>query len=215
MTELTDYTFQHDNMPPKKIIILLHGYGADGKDLISLAPILGATLPHTFFFAPNAPQPCEMAPMGRQWFSLLDRSDDIMAAQAQSVSPVLAAYIEEKCHIHNLQMKDVGVIGFSQGTMMALYTMPRMAKACAGVVAFSGRLLDADKLQQAAKSSFPVCAIHGTADDVVPFESLSHMENGMKTAGFNIETYQRPGLGHGIDEKGLEIAGAFLNRCLQ
>ncbi|MGM0422026.1 MAG: alpha/beta hydrolase [Pseudomonadota bacterium] len=215
MTELQDYSFKAaQTTKVKKIVIFLHGYGADGKDLISIAPLWADYLPDTVFYAPNAPQPCEMAPSGFQWFGLAERSEASMNAGAKAVRPLLAEYLRHKCQSHGLTLKDVALVGFSQGTMVSLDTVPRMEEGCAGILGFSGRLLNAQSLENEVKSKFPICLIHGTADDIVPFDSLAAAKTGLAQAGFDVESHQRPGLGHGIDEPGLKTGLAFLKKIL-
>lgn len=210
---LQDYSFNTGSASPKKMVIFLHGYGADGKDLISIAPMWAGELPDTIFFAPNAPEICEMSPVGFQWFSLADRSENAMTRGAKSARPILKEYIDAKLSQTGLKMSDIAIVGFSQGTMMALYTMPRMEKACAGVLGYSGRLVDAATLKTEAQSEFPICAIHGTADEIVPFDSLKGIEIGFE--GLDITTHARSNLGHGIDEEGLRIGLNFLKKVLR
>jgi phospholipase/carboxylesterase len=215
MTELQDYSFKAaQTRKAKKIVILLHGYGADGNDLISIAPLWAGQLPDAVFYAPNAPEPCEMSPSGFQWFSLADRSEGSMADGAKTARPLLTEYLHNKCQSHGLTMQDVAIVGFSQGTMVSLDTIPRTEEGCAGILGFSGRLLNAQSLEDETKSKFPVCLIHGTADEMVPFDSLAAAKTGLEQAGYDVETHQRPGLGHGIDEPGLKAGLAFLQKIL-
>ena len=217
MKELADYQYQSSqSVKPSKMVIFLHGYGADGKDLISIASIWAESLPEdTVFYAPNAPEVCEMSPMGFQWFSLADRSPAAMDAGAKTAFPVLKHYIEQKCTTHNLSLSDVAIVGFSQGSMMALYTMPQLDEGCAGVMAYSGRLVGEDDIKNNIKSKFPICAMHGTADEVVPFDSLALIEEGFKAMDFDVKTHSSTGLGHGIDEKGIRIGLEFLRKILK
>lgn len=210
---LEEYSFSTGSDKPKKMVIFLHGYGADGKDLISIAPMWADELPDTVFYAPNAPEPCEMSPTGFQWFGLMDRSENAMKAGSKKASSVLQSYLDGKIHNSGLKMSDIAIVGFSQGTMMALYTLPRMDQPCAGVLGYSGRLVDAEGLKEEQKSHFPICAIHGTADDIVPFDSLKAIETGFQ--GQDVKTHSRPNLGHGIDEEGLRIGLNFLKKILK
>ncbi len=210
---LQDYSFNSGSAKADKMVVFLHGYGADGKDLISIAPMWADELKNTVFFAPNAPEPCEMSPMGFQWFSLMDRSEASMTAGAKSVRNILEKYIRQKLDDTGLQMKDVAIVGFSQGTMMALYTMPRLDQACAGVLGYSGRLVAVDSLKSEQKSKFPICAIHGTADEIVPFDSLAGIAEGFD--GQDVKTHSRANLGHGIDDEGLRIGLQFLQKVLK
>lgn len=217
MQDLSDFMYQTSQSEDvKKIVIFLHGYGADGKDLISIAPLWVESLPKgTVFYAPNAPEACEMSPMGFQWFSLADRSPQAMRDGAKKAYPVLKNYIEQKCKKHGVSLSDVIIVGFSQGTMMALYTMPQLETACAGVLGYSGRLVGSEDIKANLNAKFPISAVHGTADEVVPFESLAMIEDGFKSMGFeDIKTHSSTGLGHGIDEFGIRIGLEFLRKQL-
>ena len=194
----------------KQLVILLHGLGADGADLIGLAPHWGDILPDAAFVAPNAPFPCDMAPMGYQWFSAQDRSDEGRLAAAQAVAPALDAFIDDEMARAGLGAEKMALVGFSQGTMMSLYVAPRRAAEMAAVVGYSGRLLAPDRLSEDAVSQPPVMLIHGEMDELVPFTSMAEAEQGLEAAGFSVQTLACPGLGHGIDPSGLQHSGAFL-----
>src|SRR5690242_18353856 len=126
---------------PRQLVILLHGLGADGNDLIGLAPYWAPLLPDAEFVAPDAPFPCDMAPFGRQWFSLQDRSPLAILAGVRAAAPILDVFIDEALKARNLDESRLALVGFSQGTMMSLYVGLRRAKALAGIVGFSGALL--------------------------------------------------------------------------
>jgi phospholipase/carboxylesterase len=199
---------------PRQLVILLHGLGADGNDLIGLAPLFAQILPNAEFVSPNAPFPCDMAPYGFQWFSLQDRTPATLAAQAAAAAPRLDAYIDAALAERGLTESDLALIGFSQGTMMALYLGLRRAKPVAGIVGFSGALLAAEALPAEIRSRPPVLLIHGDADPVVPFDALAQAETALAAAGVTVETLICPSLGHGIDEAGLKRAAAFLHAVL-
>ncbi|MBN8531858.1 MAG: dienelactone hydrolase family protein [Alphaproteobacteria bacterium] len=199
---------------PQQLVVLLHGLGADGNDLISLAPLLAEFLPDALFLSPDAPEPCDMAPFGRQWFSLREWSAEAMLAGVRKAEPVLNAWIDEELKKHGLEESKLGVLGFSQGTMTALHALPRRAKPCAGLAGFSGALMGAHLLAKEAISKPPVCLVHGEEDLVVPFETMAAAEKALKEAGFTVETHARPGLPHGIDPEGIDIAGKFLKSRL-
>lgn len=196
----------------RRLVIFLHGLGADGDDLLGLAPLLD--LPDTHFMAPNAPFPCDMAPYGYQWFSLRDRNPARVVTEIAAATPSLDALIDAAMARFNLAAKDVALIGFSQGTMMALHVAPRRAEALAGVVGFSGALMEPPLFAAEIRSHPPVCLIHGTADEVVPFASMAVAQSALATAGITAETHARPGLGHGIDEEGIALTVEFLKRVL-
>ncbi|MGE4219803.1 MAG: alpha/beta hydrolase [Alphaproteobacteria bacterium] len=196
----------------QQLVVLLHGLGADGQDLIGLAPHWGSALPHAAFVAPNAPFPCDMAPYGYQWFSVQDRTPAVMLAGIQAAAPALGAFLDRELDAAGLDASRLALVGFSQGTMMSLYVAPRRAASVAGIVGYSGRLLAPELLAAETRARPPMLLVHGMADEVVPFESLAHAEEGLTAAGFQVETLARPGLGHGIDGEGLAAGAAFLGR---
>lgn len=195
----------------KHLVILLHGYGADGNDLIGLAPVLAQALPDTHFISPNAPNPCEMAPYGRQWFSLRDWSPKSMLRGAHEAAPALNLFINLQLSRLSLTEDKLAFVGFSQGTMMALYAALRRPAACAGIVGFSGSLIG----EEGIESKPPVCLIHGDMDNVVPFGAMALAEAMLKHNGIAVETHARRGLGHGIDPEGLQAAERFLKAKLK
>lgn len=196
---------------PEHLVILLHGYGADGNDLIGLAPILAQALPHAHFISPHAPSPCEMSPFGRQWFSLTDWSPKTMLRKAQEVMPALSMFISTQAKRFNLNDDKLALVGFSQGTMMALYTALRRPYACAAVAGFSGSLIG----EEGITSKPPICLVHGDQDNVVPYGAMALAEASLKHEGVEVETHTRHGLGHGIDPEGLDIACKFLKEKLK
>lgn len=199
---------------PDRLVVLLHGLGADGDDLIGLAPYWTARLPTAVFVSPHAPFPCDMAPYGRQWFSLQDRTPARVLAGVQAAAPILDAFLDAELARWGLGPERLALVGFSQGTMMSLFVAPRRAEAIAGVVGFSGALVAADELPGAAVSRPPVLLVHGDADQVVPFGAMQAAERALSAAGIPVAAERRPGLAHSIDEPGLEKAGAFLARVL-
>ncbi len=197
---------------PRQLVILLHGLGADGNDLIGLAPYWAPLLPEAEFVAPDAPFPCDMAPFGRQWFSLQDRSPVSISAGVRAAAPILDAFIDDALKTRNLDESRLALVGFSQGTMMSLFVGLRRATALAGIVGFSGALIGAESLAQEIRSRPPVLLIHGDSDEMVPFQALARAEQGLKAAGVPVQSLTCPGLGHGIDEAGLKRGGAFLQK---
>ncbi|UPH70475.1 dienelactone hydrolase family protein [Abyssibius alkaniclasticus] len=191
-------------------IIFLHGYGADGADLLGLSDQLGAYLPNTRFLAPNAPERCINNPMGYQWFPIpwLDGSSEEMAraGQARAVE-ALNAYLDAQ--FAEVAPERTVIVGFSQGTMMALDVLPRRDTAVAGVVGFSGRLLAPEKLAAAARVRPPVLLVHGDADQMVPPSSLPEAADALVAAGFETYTHISKGMGHGIAPDGLGLCLQF------
>ena len=196
--------------PPKQLFIFLHGLGANGEDLIDLAPFFARAYPDAAFVSPDAPFPCDMAPFGYQWFSLQDRDPAIVLAGAQKAVPLLDHFIDAQLKLHNVSDDKLVLVGFSQGTMMALYVALRRAHPCAAVIGFSGALLGAELLAKEIKSRPPVCLIHGDADGVVPHGASLHAAQLLTAAGVPVEFHSRPNLAHGIDNEGLALALRFL-----
>jgi phospholipase/carboxylesterase len=197
-----------------KLVVLLHGLGADGNDLIALAPHLAAALPRAVFVAPHAPFPCDMAPYGRQWFSLQDRDPHAVLSGVRAAWPILDAFIDRQLARFGLGEADAALLGFSQGTMMALYTAPRRARAVAGVLGYSGALIGAERLAAEARSRPPVLLVHGDADPIVPVAASQAARAALDAAGFAVELHIRPGLPHSIDEEGLAVGTRFLQKVL-
>lgn len=198
---------------PRQLVVLLHGVGADGADLITLSQAVAGALPHARFIAPNGPEPCDMAPMGYQWFSLSDRNPATMLAGVQRSAPLINAFIDEELAQDELEDHQLALLGFSQGTMMSLYVAPRRAKAMAGVLGFSGALLAPEELAAEVVSRPPTLLIHGNADPVVPVQALHAAVAGLKAAGLPVEGSIRPGLPHSIDLEGIAAGSAFLAKA--
>lgn len=200
--------------PARSLVVLLHGVGADGDDLIELAPYWADRLPHTAFVSPNAPFPCDLAPYGRQWFSLQDRSPAALLAGARMAAPSLDAFLDAELAARGLGPDRLALVGFSQGCMMALHCGLRRAAAPAAIVGYSGALVGAELLPGETVGRPPVLLVHGDADQVVPFQALALAEAGLRAAGVPVETHARPDLDHTIDPEGLALGGGFLARAL-
>ncbi|MBV9826206.1 MAG: prolyl oligopeptidase family serine peptidase [Alphaproteobacteria bacterium] len=198
----------------KQLVILLHGLGADGNDLIGLQQYWGPVLPDAEFISPDAPFPCDMAPYGYQWFSVQDRTPERLLAGVRAAAPSLDAFIDEELNKRDLTESDAALVGFSQGTMMSLFVGLRREKPLAGILGYSGRLIAPELLTGELRSRPPVLLVHGTADSVVPFDSLAHAENGLRAAGVPVETLACPGIDHSIDQDGLQRGAEFLHQVL-
>ncbi len=199
---------------PRQLVVLLHGLGADGNDLIALAPVWAPLLPDAEFVAPNAPFPCDMAPFGRQWFSVQDRTPARLLAGVRAAAPILDAFLDDALQARGLAASELALMGFSQGTMMALQVGLRRAPAVAGILGYSGALVGADELGREIRSRPPVLLVHGDADEIVPVAALPLAVDMLTAAGVTVEHLLRPGLGHGIDEEGIRRGGAFLRKNL-
>lgn len=199
----------------KKLVILLHGYGSDGQDLIGLGQYWANAFPHVGFFAPNAPHQCGMNPMGYEWFPLnVERIGADYSRGAESAYPMVRDYVLARTEEAGLTLGDVVLGGFSQGAMMALYTGIRFEVPLAGILAFSGKMVDVDQAANVIKSKPPVCLVHGEVDDVVPLAGSLDAAVALETQGFDVRLKKSPGTGHGISMDGLEFAGEFLSNQL-
>ena len=199
---------------PRRLVILLHGLGADGNDLIGLQQYWGRLVPEAEFVAPDAPFPCDMAPYGYQWFSVQDRSLPAVLGGVRAAAPLLDAFIDEELAKRGLDESRVALVGFSQGTMMSLYVGLRRARPLAGILGYSGRLIAADLLASELRSRPRVLLVHGTEDPLVPFESMAEAETALQAAGVPVETLACVGTEHAIDPEGLERGGRFLREAL-
>lgn len=198
----------------RSVIVFLHGYGANGADLLSIADVLAEHLPDTLFIAPDAPETSPGNPTGYQWFPIpwLDGSSEeeaklSMEAACSDLNYFLDALIVDE----DVLPEQVALFSFSQGTMMSLHVAPRREDSFAGLVAFSGRLLEPELLSDEVKNKPPVLLIHGDQDDVVPPASISEAAVELEKAGFKeVFAHIMKGTGHGIDQDGLSVALAFL-----
>jgi len=201
----------------KSVMVFLHGYGADGADLLGLADPLAPHLPDTVFLAPNAPERCVTNPMGYQWFPIpwIDGSSEEAAelSMRQSVDD-LNAYLDDVLASEAITAAQLVLFGFSQGTMMSLHVAPRRPDPVAGIVGFSGRLLQPESLADEVVSRPPVLLVHGDQDDLVPPDSLPEAGNALSAAGFEVYAHVMKGTGHGIAPDGLSVALAFIREKL-
>ena len=188
-------------MSAEQLVILCHGVGSDGNDLIGLAPYFAKVLPDAKFIAPNAPQTFEMAAFGYQWFSLQDLSSETRLAGTQAAAPILDRFIDKQLEDHGLTESQLALVGFSQGTMMSLHVGLRRERPLAAIVGYSGMLTGPHLLATEIRSRPPVLLMHGDADDVVPPASLPEAVAALQGVGVNVRHQTRPGLGHGLDDQ--------------
>jgi phospholipase/carboxylesterase len=188
---------------PSSLVVLLHGLGADGADLIGLGAAWAQALPHTAFVAPNAPFPCDFAPSGRQWFSLRDFDEATILAALSAVTPSLDAYIDTQLANCRLSGRELALVGFSQGAMLALHAGLRRNPSPAGIVSYSGFLVGAESLPHTHDEKPAVLLVHGDQDQVVSPHFLPAAEAALRSAHVPVQAMLRPGLGHGIDEDGV------------
>ncbi len=199
------------------LVVFLHGYGADGADLLGLADPLSEHLPDTVFVAPNAPERCIGNPMGFQWFPIpwIDGSSEEEAEIGMNAAVEdLNAYLDTVMAEEDVLPEQVVVIGFSQGTMMALHVLPRREDEVAGIVGISGRLLRPELLKDEAISKPPVLLVHGDEDEVVPPISMPEAGDALQDAGFEVFGHVMKGTGHGIAPDGLGVALSFIGKQL-
>lgn len=195
---------------PTSLVVLLHGYGANGDDLIGLAHEWRGVLPHTAFVSPNAPELIPGYAGGRQWFGLTFRDPDEYWRGVTKARGPLDSFLDAELARLGLDADRLAIVGFSQGAMMALHVGPRRSAAPAALVGLSGVIAGPEHLAADAKVRPPVLLMHGDVDEVIPVEAMHTSREALAAAGFAIEWHERPGLGHGIDTETLNISGSFL-----
>jgi phospholipase/carboxylesterase len=198
---------------PRQLVILCHGVGADGHDLIDLAPYWGRALPDAVFVAPHGPEPFDMAPTGRQWFSLGDLDLAKLGAGVRRAASVLDSFIDAQLKKYELPPTAYALMGFSQGAMTALFTGLRRTHAPRAILAFSGGLIDPNALAAEAKNRAPVLLAHGELDQIVPAFRSRDAEKSLQAAGIPVETVFSPKLAHGIDDIMLTAGALFLQKA--
>jgi len=193
----------------RSLVILAHGYGSNGADLIGLVPHWREALADTAFVSPNAPYDCPGAPGGFQWWGFGaggTRSDGV-----KSAAPILDAFIDAELARLGLGDDRLALVGFSQGTMLSLYVGPRRERQIAGIVGLSGALIDTG---EAPRTRPPILLVHGDEDPMVPIDAFYRAKETLEREGFELTTHVSPGLGHGVDLAGLTLGKRFLSRVL-
>jgi phospholipase/carboxylesterase len=204
--------------PARQLVVFLHGYGADGNDLIEIGRAWQQLLPDAAFVSPHAPEPCGQAPVGRQWFALTFRDPNERWVGVNKAAPVIERFLEIELARHKLPASALALVGFSQGTMMALHVGLRRAAAPAAIVGYSGLLVlppDLDNPESFAaeiKARPPILLVHGDRDDLIPAQALFQAAQGLAALEVPVEWHLSAGIGHGIDAEGLRQGGEFLAR---
>jgi len=200
---------------PDSLVVFLHGYGSNGADLMSLAPYWAKLLPGAQFVAPNAPEPVPMAPGGYQWFALSQIDPMLLEQGARTASQALDRFLDRELERYGLDGSRLALVGFSQGTMMALQVGLRRKAAPAAIVGFSGLLVGPERLKQERASAPPILLVHGDRDDRIPLGAMFQALDGLQEAGLAAQWHISYGVPHAIGQDGLDLAGAFLKQQLE
>jgi phospholipase/carboxylesterase len=198
---------------PAQLVVLCHGLGGDGDQLVELVQAWSEALPHALFVGPDGPAPCEGAPFGRQWFSVADRTPAVLAAGAVAAAPFLDRRIDAELAHAALPPHAYALAGFSQGAMMALFAGLRRNPPPRAILAYAGALLAPGHLKAELAGRPPVLLVHGEADDVVPAGRSRDAELTLRGLGVPVESLYCEALGHGIDAAGIAAGAAFLRRA--
>jgi len=196
----------------KQLVIFVHGYGADGQDLIGLAPYFARHLPDAAFVAPNGPQRCEMSPMGFQWFAISQFDASSRLNGVLEAAPILNQFINQELENHGLQEENLLLVGFSQGTMMSLHVGLRRERKLAGILGYSGLLAGPELIGDEIKSKPPILLVHGDQDEMLPVHHLHDAVDALGREGLNLEWHVSQGAGHTIAQDGLELGMEFVQR---
>lgn len=216
MAELDGPRLEPRSGQARRLVVFLHGYGADGNDLIEIGRAWQNLLPDAAFVSPHAPRPCGQSPMGREWFPLTFRNPNERWTGVNAAAPVLNAFLDAELQRHNLPGSALALVGFSQGTMMSLHVGLRRAVQPAAIVGYSGMLVlpenqaEMEQFSSEIRSRPPVLLIHGDSDDLIPVQAVFHAAQGLAALDVPAEFHISPGIGHGIDQEGLRQGGEFL-----
>lgn len=200
---------------PDALVILLHGYGSNGADLISLAPYWAKLLPGAAFVAPNAIEPLPQVPGGYQWFALSNLEPHLMEQGVRAAAPSVDRFIDRELERHGLDASRLALVGFSQGTMMALHVGLRRAAPAAALLGFSGLLVGARTLKEQMRTKPPVLLVHGDRDPTIPIPAMFDSAEALAAAGHGALWHVSYGVPHSIGPDGLELGGEFLARHLK
>jgi len=217
MAELDGPRIEPRSGDAKQLVVFLHGYGADGNDLIDIGRAWTNLLPDAAFVSPHAPRPCGQAPVGREWFQLTFRDPNERWTGVNAAAPALEAFLDAELTRHNLPRQALALVGFSQGTMMSLHVGLRRVVAPVAIVGYSGMLVvpedvDTDAFAAEIRSRPPVLLIHGHEDQLIPVQAIFHAAQGLAALDVPVQWHISSGIGHGIDQEGLRHGGEFLAR---
>ncbi|MBI3676372.1 MAG: dienelactone hydrolase family protein [Proteobacteria bacterium] len=207
-------------LPPTRgaathLVVLCHGYGADGNDLIGLAPHWQRLLPTVAFVAPNGPEPCAGSPTGYQWFPISRLDPSEMQRGVEQAAPILESFVDSELQRLALPSERLALVGFSQGTMLALQVGLRRTVKPAAIIGFSGLLAGRSELETLAPKAPPILLVHGDADPMIPVEALFASAASLGEAGAAVQWHLSRGVGHSIDEAGLLLGGLFLTMAFR
>ncbi len=199
---------------PRQAVVLLHGYGSDGNDLIALAPQWRSLLPEALFVSPNAPEQCRQIASGFQWFDISYDGDRLAKRQigVQTARPVLVEFLGDLWSQTGILPQNTLLVGFSQGAMMALHVGLSLKQRLMGIIAFSGALLPPDGFGTQPFAQTPVCLVHGDMDEVVDPEHSADADVALRLAGYPVHYHVSAGVGHGIAPDGLAFASDFIRQ---
>jgi phospholipase/carboxylesterase len=219
MAELDGPRLEPRSGPARQLVVFLHGYGADGNDLIDIGRAWQGLLPNAAFVSPHAPRPCGQAPTGREWFPLTFRNPEERWTGVNEAAPILDAFLDTELKRRNLPPSALALVGFSQGTMMSLHVGLRRAVPPVAIVGYSGMLVvpenvDPDSFAAEIRGRPPVLLIHGDADQLIPVQALLHAAQGLAAMEVPVQWHISAGIGHGIDQEGLRQGGEFLAKCI-
>src|SRR5689334_879166 len=218
MAELDGPRLEPRSGAARQLVVFLHGYGADGNDLIEIGRAWQQLLPQAAFVSPHAPRPCGQAPTGREWFPLTFRNPEERWTGVNEAGPLLESFLDAELKRRNLPPTALALVGFSQGTMMSLHVGLRRAVAPAGIVGYSGMFVVPENLEPESfaaeiRSRPPILLIHGDGDQLIPVQALLHAAQSLAALEVPVEWHISAGIGHGIDQEGLRQGGEFLARC--